>query len=54
MLTERIFTALDDEDITILRTYGQGPYAKQLKQVEEDIKATQKRVNEKMGSSAFW
>lgn len=40
---------LDDEDITILRTYGQGPYAKQLKQVEEDIKATQKRVNEKMG-----
>ncbi|KAK4695728.1 26S proteasome regulatory subunit T1, partial [Phenoliferia sp. Uapishka_3] len=40
---------LDDEDIIILRTYGQGPYAKQLKQVEEDLKAIQKRVNEKMG-----
>ncbi|ORY61937.1 26S proteasome subunit P45 [Leucosporidium creatinivorum] len=40
---------LDDEDIQILRTYGQGPYAKQLKQVELDIKAAQARVNEKMG-----
>lgn len=28
---------------------GQGPYAKQLKQVELDIKAAQARVNEKMG-----
>ncbi|KAK4053842.1 26S proteasome regulatory subunit 7 [Microbotryomycetes sp. JL201] len=40
---------LDDEDIQILRTYGQGPYAKQLKKVEADIKEVQKRVNEKMG-----
>lgn len=30
---------------------GQGPYAKQLKKVETDIKDVQKRVNEKMGKS---
>lgn len=43
--------ALDDEDIQILRTYGQGPYAKQLKTCETDIKEIQARVNEKMGTS---
>jgi len=41
--------ALDDSDIQILKTYGQGPYASQLKRVENDIKEIQKRVNEKMG-----
>ncbi|KAM0753635.1 26S proteasome subunit P45 [Meredithblackwellia eburnea MCA 4105] len=40
---------LDDEDIIILRNYGQGPYAKQLRAVENDLKELQKRVNEKMG-----
>jgi 26S proteasome regulatory subunit T1 len=28
---------------------GQGPYAAQLKKIENDIKEIQKRVNEKMG-----
>lgn len=28
---------------------GQGPYAKELKKIETDIKEVQKRVNEKMG-----
>lgn len=28
---------------------GQGPYAAQLKRVENDIKEIQKRVNEKLG-----
>lgn len=46
-----ISIALDDEDIQILRTYGQGPYAKQLKGCETDISEIQRRVNEKMGAS---
>ncbi|TIA85527.1 hypothetical protein E3P99_03980 [Wallemia hederae] len=41
--------ALDDTDIQILKTYGQGPYARQLKKAETDIKEVQKRVNERMG-----
>ncbi|GAA98129.1 hypothetical protein E5Q_04812 [Mixia osmundae IAM 14324] len=41
--------SLDDDDIKILRTYGQGPYAMRLKAIDGDIKAIQKRVNEKMG-----
>ncbi|KAI8827208.1 P-loop containing nucleoside triphosphate hydrolase protein [Fimicolochytrium jonesii] len=40
---------LDEGDIAILKTYGQGPYAKELKAIETDIKEVQKRVNEKMG-----
>jgi 26S proteasome regulatory subunit T1 len=40
---------LDDGDIKILTTYGQGAYAKELKSIENDIKEAQKRVNEKMG-----
>ncbi|KDQ60572.1 hypothetical protein JAAARDRAFT_45449 [Jaapia argillacea MUCL 33604] len=41
--------ALDDSDIQILKTYGQGPYALQLKKIEGDIKEVQKRINEKLG-----
>ena len=41
--------ALDDIDIQILKTYGQGPYARQLKKAENDIKQVQSRVNERMG-----
>jgi 26S proteasome regulatory subunit T1 len=37
-------------DIQILKTYGQGPYAKQLKKTETDLKEIQKRINEKMGA----
>ncbi|KAI8921363.1 hypothetical protein PhCBS80983_g02417 [Powellomyces hirtus] len=40
---------LDEGDIALLKTYGQGPYAKELKAIEVDIKEVQKRVNEKMG-----
>ncbi|KAJ3071891.1 26S proteasome regulatory subunit 7 [Podochytrium sp. JEL0797] len=40
---------LDEGDIALLKTYGQGPYAKELKKIETDIKEVQKRVNEKMG-----
>jgi 26S proteasome regulatory subunit T1 len=41
--------ALDEGDIAILKTYGQGPYAKELKKLENEAKEIQKRVNEKMG-----
>ncbi|KAF9578565.1 26S proteasome regulatory subunit 7 [Lunasporangiospora selenospora] len=41
--------ALDEGDIALLKTYGQGPYAKDLKKLENDIKDAQKRVNEKIG-----
>ncbi|KAG6878759.1 hypothetical protein C0993_008058 [Termitomyces sp. T159_Od127] len=41
--------ALDDNDIQILKTYGQGPYAQRLKTVETDIKDIQKRINETLG-----
>jgi 26S proteasome regulatory subunit T1 len=41
--------ALDDSDIQILKTYGQGPYAGKLRDVEKDIKDVQKRINEKLG-----
>ncbi|KAI0303441.1 hypothetical protein B0F90DRAFT_1809640 [Multifurca ochricompacta] len=40
---------LDESDIQILKTYGQGPYATQLKKTESDIKEVQKRINEKLG-----
>ncbi|KAK0502892.1 hypothetical protein EDD18DRAFT_1316954 [Armillaria luteobubalina] len=46
---EEKIVALDDSDIQILKTYGQGPYAHTLKKVESDIKDIQKRINEKLG-----
>ncbi|CAJ0840657.1 7929_t:CDS:10, partial [Entrophospora sp. SA101] len=36
-------------DIALLKTYGQGPYAKELKKIDSDIKDVQKRINEKIG-----
>ncbi|KAJ8514661.1 hypothetical protein ONZ45_g7834 [Pleurotus djamor] len=42
-------SALDDSDIQILKTYGQGPYASKIKSTEADIKEIQKRINEKLG-----
>ena len=40
---------LDEGDIQLLRTYGQGPYAGALKRIDAEIKDVEKRVNEKMG-----
>merc|ERR1711892_1179858 len=40
---------LDAGDILLLKTYGQGPYAKPIKAVEDDIQKTIKRVNELTG-----
>jgi len=46
---EKEIKALDDSDIQILKTYGQGPYASRLKKIETDIKDVQKRINEQLG-----
>ncbi|KAH9951978.1 26S proteasome subunit P45 [Amylocystis lapponica] len=46
---EKEIKALDDSDIQILKTYGQGPYASRLKKIDQDIKEVQKRINEKLG-----
>ena len=40
---------LNEGDIQLLRTYGQGPYASALKRIDQEIKDAEKRVNEKMG-----
>ncbi|KAK9695769.1 26S proteasome regulatory subunit 7, partial [Basidiobolus ranarum] len=46
---EEKIVALDEGDIALLKTYGQGPYAKELKKIEADIKDIQKKINEKIG-----
>lgn len=46
---EEKIVALDDTDIQILKTYGQGPYSLALKKIESELKDIQKRIDEKMG-----
>eukprot|EP01111_Echinosteliopsis_oligospora_P001545 TRINITY_DN1229_c0_g1_i1.p1 TRINITY_DN1229_c0_g1~~TRINITY_DN1229_c0_g1_i1.p1 ORF type:complete len:293 (-),score=114.42 TRINITY_DN1229_c0_g1_i1:496-1374(-) len=41
--------ALDEGDIALLKTYGVGPYSKEIKTIEEDIKRIAKHVNEICG-----
>jgi len=41
--------ALDEAEIALLKTYGVGPYDKQLKKNEEEMQAILKRVNELAG-----
>jgi 26S proteasome regulatory subunit T1 len=42
-------TGLDESDIQLLKTYGEGPYTAQIKALEEEIKTIAKRVNEACG-----
>jgi 26S proteasome regulatory subunit T1 len=35
--------------LTLLQIQGQGPYAAQLKKIEQDLKDIQKRINERLG-----
>jgi 26S proteasome regulatory subunit T1 len=42
---EKEFKALDEADIAVLKRYGRGPYADQLKQIDTDIEECMKRVN---------
>lgn len=44
-----LVAALDEADIALLKSYGQGHYTKPIKQVEEDIQSIIKRVNELTG-----
>lgn len=46
---EKEIKSLDEGDIALLKTYGQGQYSKSLKQVEGDIQEITKRVNELAG-----
>lgn len=41
--------ALDEGDIAVLKRYGQGAYAADLKKREQDIEEILKRVNELCG-----
>jgi len=41
--------ALDAGDIALLKSYGVGPYTKDIKQAEDDIKAAAKKVKELAG-----
>ncbi|KAI8447486.1 26S protease regulatory subunit 7 [Phakopsora pachyrhizi] len=41
--------ATDDIIALDMKTYGQGPYARQLRSIERDLQDLQKRIGEKMG-----
>ena len=40
---------LDEDDISLLKTYGLGPYASRIDQVSKDIKDITKRVDDVCG-----
>lgn len=44
-----IFKDLDEGDIELLKTYGQGQYHKSIKTIEDDIQKAIKQVNELTG-----
>uniref|UniRef100_A0A7S0YRT6 AAA+ ATPase domain-containing protein n=1 Tax=Polytomella parva TaxID=51329 RepID=A0A7S0YRT6_9CHLO len=46
---EAAIKPLDEADIAFLKNYGLGPYAAQIKKVEQDIKDKSKQVNELCG-----
>ena len=46
---EKEIKSLDEGDIALLKSYGQGQYSKTLKQVESDITDITKRVNDLAG-----
>lgn len=46
---EKPVKALDEDDIALLKTYGLGPYAQRIKDVEAGVKEVAKRVNEIAG-----
>lgn len=41
---------LDEGDIVLLKTYGQGSYAAEIKKTESEIEEIKKRVNESIGT----
>lgn len=41
--------ALDEGDIALLKSYGQGPYAADIKRTEKEVQESLKRVDERLG-----
>eukprot|EP00963_Diacronema_lutheri_P010298 scaffold1007_cov324-Pavlova_lutheri.AAC.9 len=41
---------LDEEDIVLLKTYGLGPYAEAIRNVEQELKDKAQRVNDLCGA----
>jgi 26S proteasome regulatory subunit T1 len=41
--------ALDEDDIALLKSYGQGPYASDIKRTEKEVQESLKRVDERLG-----
>ena len=50
---EKPIQVLDEGDIALLKTYGQGAYAKSIKTIEDDIQKIMKRINELTGLLFF-
>ncbi|KAJ2451151.1 26S proteasome regulatory subunit 7 [Coemansia sp. RSA 2336] len=48
-IDEEKVNVLDEKDIELLKAYGEGPYAKEIKELEESIKDIQKSITEKIG-----
>ncbi|KAJ2367195.1 26S proteasome regulatory subunit 7, partial [Coemansia sp. RSA 2610] len=48
-LEEEKVNVLDEKDIELLKAYGEGPYAKEIKELEKSIKDIQKSITEKIG-----
>ena len=46
---EEKIRVLDEDDIALLKTYGLGPYANKIKDVEKDLKDVSGRVNDICG-----
>lgn len=46
---EKDYKAIDEGDIAVLKSYGQGAYSQSIKKIEEEIQQCLKRVNELCG-----
>jgi 26S proteasome regulatory subunit T1 len=42
--------AFYNSDIQVLKTYGAAPYTSKLKEVENELKELQQKINEKIGT----
>ncbi|KAJ2610850.1 26S proteasome subunit P45 [Coemansia reversa NRRL 1564] len=48
-LEDEKVNVLDEKDIELLKAYGEGPYAKEIKKLDKSIKDIQKSITEKIG-----
>ena len=47
--TEKVFSALDDGDVHLLKSYGLGAYSEKIRTTEKEIEEHIKKVNELAG-----